>query len=130
MGLFKNKDEAISRLGNLEGKIDIYEKLIEEQRSTIEHLREQINRTQEALIATQHPIAYRHLKDDEAAAQAPEIPEVFSAESRQRKDWQDKYLDSLEGPIFNSADEMIETLKMVGAPKTIEPKSLHGNSES
>ena len=114
----------------LEVQVAIKEGLLGQKQEEVLHLRTQVDRLQDAYLAVQHPVAYKQVKEDQYDANYPDMDETFSKESRQRKEWQDKYLDSLEGPIFNSADEMIETLQMVGAPRTVESKSVHGNTES
>ncbi len=114
----------------LEVQVAVKEGLLQQRLEEVQHLRSQVERLQDAYLAVQHPVAYRQVKEDQYDAQNPQVDETFSKESRQRKEWQDKYLDSLEGPIFDSADQMIETLQMVDAPRTIEPKSVHGNNES
>jgi predicted nucleic acid-binding Zn-ribbon protein len=130
-------DELGARLTTLTDKasaseiqVAVKEGLLEQRLEEVKHLRSQVERLQDAYLAVQHPVAYRQVKEDQYDAQNPQVDETFSKESRQRKEWQDKYLDSLEGPIFDSADQMIETLQMVDAPRTIEPKSVHGNTES
>ena len=118
------------RNSGLEVQVAVKEGLLQQRLEEVKHLRDQVDRLQDAYLAVQHPVAYKQVKEDQYDANYPDMDETFSKESRQRKQWQDKYLDSLEGPIFNSAEEMIETLQMVGAAKTIEPKSVHGNTES
>ncbi len=118
------------RNSGLEVQVAVKEGLLEQRLEEVKHLRDQVDRLQDAYLAVQHPVAYKQVKEDQYDANYPDIDETFSKESRQRKQWQDKYLDSLEGPIFNSADEMIETLQMVDAPRIVESKSVHGNTES
>lgn len=87
-------------------------------------LRAQIDRLQDALVATTAPRAYEDRKADTAAPQDPEAARKFRKEAELNAE----VLYRMEQPTFKDADDMIAML--TGDADFMKPKSVHGNSES
>ena len=132
MGLFDgNKTELQARIIELEKQVAVKDELLGQKTGEVDHLRKQVERLQDAVLAVQHPTAYRQLKDDEYAAAEPEGGFLeLSAEQQQRQDVHQKYLQQIEEPTFIDADDMIEGLKFLSGKGSLESKSVHGNDES
>lgn len=119
----KSKEALKEQLIKQEAQVD---HLVKEN----EFLRGQVDKLQQALIAKESPVAYHHQKMDEAALNSPEVlptPEEIHEQKVRRETYQ-KWMENLEGPLFEDADEMVAALtRQIGVP---EHESLHGNDES
>jgi uncharacterized coiled-coil protein SlyX len=133
MSIFSgNKTELLEKILELEKQNAVKDQLLENKVEEVAHLRKQVDKLQDSLLAVQHPDAYRELKNDEILLQEPPEPTEEEMEYRNRKGEEAKilkeYLDSSEGPLFKDADEMMDSLvRIVGVP---EPGSIHDNDES
>lgn len=104
-----------------------FEKFLEKE---IESLKEEVKRLQKsneslqaALIAKESPIAYQDFVAPKIAVDN-EARDQFNKENQFLK----RYASAIEGPLFESADEMLESLALAaGAPNM---KAVHDNSES
>lgn len=102
--------------------IKFLEKDIEEKKAEIKMLQEQINKLQAALVARESPWAYEHF--EKPRPEGEEKKNKFVDEQRIMRE----YAQAVEGPLFTSPDEMLESLgSVLGPPRS---KSIHGNSES
>ncbi len=124
MGLFDG-DKKVAEAAAIARLETIVEHLTQEN----QYLREQVSKLQEALFAKESPVAYQHMKMDEAAAN---FDDGLTPEQRERRnkvaEVTKKWVQQLEAPLFEDADDMVSALsKQIGAP---EPSSLHDNSES
>ena len=132
-----NKTELQSRLIELEKQVAVKDELLNQKMEEVSHLREQVNKLQDAFLAVQHPTAYRQLRDDQFAANADYIREP-DKDAKAIKWAVGKYLDGIEKATFMDADDMIEKLSWISGSKALEEhshlgpgkKSLHDNSES
>jgi predicted RNase H-like nuclease (RuvC/YqgF family) len=120
MGLFDNKDYE-RMIGRLEG-------VIEHLKEENSFLRKQLERTQEALIAKESPVAYEHQKADEAAGEERELDPEEQRRNKIEKDIYKRHLTNIENPLFSDVDDMMDMLRRnLGIP---ESESLHNNEES
>ena len=87
-------------------------------------LRSQIDRLQDALIASTSPRAYEDMKSDQAVQGEPEQAKKYKREAEINAE----LLWRMEQPAFKDADDMISML--TGDADFMKPKSVHGNSES
>lgn len=135
MGLFDgvSKDDLEARILQLEKDLAVKEELLTRSNSEVDHLRQQVNRLQDAIIAVQHPEAYRELKDDQLLEEGDVGLESLGTPEERTKltreaEVQRRYMEMVEGPTFRDADELYHDLgRMIGTP---ENESIHDNSES
>lgn len=90
----------------------------------ISRLRAQVDRLQDALVATTSPRAYEDMKTDEAVQSNPEQVKKHKREAEINAE----LLWRMEQPTFKDADDMIAML--TGDAEFMKSKSVHGNSES
>jgi len=96
------------------------EKELEEAKEEIKRLRKENSNLQAALVARDSPMAYEHY--------AKEYPEDNNRKQQEQFNAVKRYTDLMEGPLFESADEMIHSLgTAMGVPKST---SIHKNNES
>ena len=129
VAVFGSKDLVIEN-ARLEAKIELMELRLADKESSITELKEMLSNTQEALIAKEAPEAYRDQKYAEMEASKEVTPEGAkeTAALQRRAETNAKYLESIEGPLFHNAQDMIDVLsKNQGVPTS---KSLHDNMES
>jgi len=137
MGLFggDKPDPAVllAENGGLLREVELLREQLGEKKEEIGAMREQLRWTQDALIAKEAPEAYRDRQDVEAQALLPAPAAEVSAESEKRNQEAEikrRYLNAMEEPLFNDADDMCAKLMgAVGVPLS-ESQSLHGNDES
>jgi hypothetical protein len=125
MALF-NKDtgrDAAVELARAEAKCEFY-------KEQVIKLELQVDRLQEALVAATAPRAYEQLQRDKIEA-TPADPETI----RQNKERETEnrlfraHLETVEGPTFQDADDLIASLgRMIGVKSGAE--STHANDES
>ena len=87
-------------------------------------LRAQVDRLQDALVATTAPRAYEDMKSDQVVQGEPEQAKKHKKEAEINAE----LLWRMEQPTFKDADDMIAML--TGDADFMKPKSVHGNSES
>jgi hypothetical protein len=116
------KDAAVE-LARAEAKCEFYKEQIVKLESQVEKL-------QEALVAATAPRAYEQLQRDKMEA-IPADPETI----RQNKERETEnrlfraHLETVEGPTFQDADDLIASLgRMIGVKAGAE--STHANDES
>lgn len=97
--------------------------LYEEQ---IVNLNKQVERLQEALVASVAPRAYDQIQMDKAE---PSATDPKRAQKEEEDRVLKEYMEAVEGPTFKDADDLISSL---GALIGVNPgsDSIHGNSES
>jgi hypothetical protein len=131
MGLFDgNKAELQARLLELEKQVAVKDNLLNQKTEEVEHLRKQVDRLQDAVLAVQHPEAYRQLKDDEYLSEHPEGYLEASEEAKQKQEYFNRYLEEVENPTFTDVSDMLDSLKFLSGSSNLKSKSLHGNEES
>lgn len=116
-----NKDQELLKL--------LSEKLAAEAQAKaaleeIIRLRDQVDRLQDALVATTAPRAYEDRRAETSVPQDPEQARKFKKEAELNAE----LLYRMEQPTFKDADDMISML--TGDADFMKPKSVHGNSES
>ena len=87
-------------------------------------LRVQVDRLQDALVATTSPRAYEDMKSDQAVESNPDQTNKYKKEAEINAE----LLYRMEQPIWKDADDMISLL--TGDADFMKSKSIHGNSES
>ena len=97
--------------------------LYEEQ---IVNLNKQVERLQEALVASVAPRAYDQIQMDKSEPSEPDT-------KRAQRDEEDRvlkeYMEAVEGPTFKDADDLVASLSaLIGVNPGKD--SLHSNSES
>lgn len=130
MGIFDNKAELQNRLIEIEKDLAVKNELLSQKGEEIEHLRKQVDRLQNAVLAVHHPEAYRSVRDDEFAAEAAIEPigEEKRKETKEENDIIKNHIENMEGPLFKDVEDMMDLLgKRVGIP--VE-SSVHDNDES
>jgi hypothetical protein len=128
-----NRDRLVAENAAVKAKVEMLETLLAEKREEVKELKEQLMRTQDALIAKESPEAYHDQKYEQAVTRAEETmtDEERKQLSRraQRAEVEKAHLENLEGPLFLDAADMISTLlPAVGGPAADEP--LHRGGES
>lgn len=135
MGLFNgSKIELQTRILELEKQVAIKDELLNQKSTEVDYLRKRMETLQDAIIAIEHPTAYRQLKDDQFAAQADLNAEPVDPEKRKeienvRKINQD-WINGLEDPLFRDADDMMSMLSRRTGISDSTDVSVHGNDES
>lgn len=131
MGLFDgNKSELQARLLELEKQVAVKDELLNQKTAEVEHLRKQVDRLQDAVLAVQHPEAYRELKDDEYLSTHSEGYLEASDEAKKKQEYFNRYLEEVENPTFSTVDDMLDSLKFLSGSSNLKSKSLHDNDES
>lgn len=118
-----NKDQELVKL--------LTEKLAAEARANAaleenSRLRAQVDRLQDALVATTAPRAYEDRRADETIPVDTDHAKKFRKEAEINAE----LLYRMEQPTFRDADDMIGMLTGVNADEFMKPQSIHGNSES
>jgi len=111
-------------------RIESLEEQLKGARAEKEELFRQIDKLQEALISIQAPDAYR---DQQIAKEPPRPPMSAEAQERNRitKEFMEKYMAGLEGPLFPTPDHLDDLIRTgIIRDKDPVPASLHGNDES
>ncbi len=130
---FGSKEMAIENarvVAKLESQVENLELRLTDSQGENSELRGMLSRAQDALIAKEAPEAYRDQKIPEYEATHEPTEEEKEAVKKQRAiaNMHAEHFENLEGPLFKSAQDMIDMLSYVeGTP---EPASLHNNSES
>lgn len=102
--------------------VSFLEREVEEQKAEIKMLQEQIMKLQAAIVAKESPWAYEHFEKEYPKDNVNR--DKFREEQRILRE----YAQRIEGPLFSSPDEMLESLgSALGPPRS---KSIHDNSES
>ena len=119
----RGREELIMELAEARGELKAL-------RSEVEFLKDQLRRTQEALIAKEAPEAYLDQKTAEAEAKPVSADEM----ARRKKvhaqiELDQKLLQEMESPLFKSAEDMQSMLIPV-LMNPSEGQSLHGDGES
>ncbi len=117
-------------LATYKSHITTLEGLVSDLRKAEAAHNDQIERLQNALIATASPEAYRDQRMDETGE-----PDRMSAEERRKSaqihEIQADYIRRIEDPTFTSAEDLQDRLGGMLMAEAIEPKpSLNGNEES
>lgn len=111
--------ELLLELAKAQVKCELYEE-------QIANLNKQVERLQEALVASVAPRAYDQIQMDKVDTTEPDPKRAIKEEEdRVLKE----YMEAVEGPTFKDADDLISSL---GALIGVNPgrDSLHSNSES
>jgi hypothetical protein len=87
-------------------------------------LRSQVDRLQDALVATTAPRAYEDMKSDQTVQGEPDQTKKYKREAEINAE----LLWRMEQPTFKDGDDMIAML--TGDADFMKSKSVHGNSES
>lgn len=121
MAMFGKGDtkDALMELAKAQVKCELYEEMIT-------NLNKQVERLQEALVASVAPRAYDQIQMDKADTTEPDPKRAIKEEEdRVLKE----YMEAVEGPTFKDADDLVSSL---GALIGVNPgrDSLHSNSES
>jgi hypothetical protein len=106
-------------LAKAQVKCELYEEMIS-------NLNKQVERLQEALVASVAPRAYDQIQMDKVDTTDPDPKRAIKEEEdRVLKE----YMEAVEGPTFKDADDLVSSL---GALIGVNPgrDSLHSNSES
>jgi len=90
----------------------------------IVRLRAQVDKLQDALVATTSPRAYEDMKSDQAVESNPDQTKKYKKEAEINAE----LLYRLEQPAFKDADDMIAML--TGDADFMKSTSIHNNSES
>lgn len=125
--MFKTKvAEQISAIEY--GKAIMKAELLED---VVESLKAQVDRLQEALVAATAPRAYDSMQRDKANQLdlTPTDAQLKASEERtEEQKFLSNYLENLEKPVFEDADDLISSLgKLVGVAP---PEPMHMNSEN
>lgn len=113
--------------------ITIKDTLLGERSGEVDHLREQVRKLQDSLLAVQHPEAYRQVKDDElAAGETESLANSMNEEERkaaeEKAEFVKQYFEESEKPLFTDPEDMMDKLaRVVGIP---QPSPVHDNEES
>jgi len=80
-----------------------------------QHLRRQVEKLQEALIAKESPLAYRDLKADQSAVKEPDVDRNVDIRLVS------EFMAAREKDLFVDVDELISALGQLGGPPTAPP---------
>lgn len=121
--MFKGKGQELAKLYGEKIAAEAQVKAAQEE---ISRLRAQVDRLQEALVATTAPRAY----EDRRIEQSTPLPVDTEESKRKRREAEinAELLYRMEQPTFKDANDMIEML--TGSADFGKTESLHGNSES
>lgn len=93
-------------------------------------LTSQIGKLQDALISIRAPVAYMDQQEEKYEAKQPKLSPETLEKNRITKEFTEKYLNGMEGPLFRTPEDM-DDLLVSGLISEMEPStSLHGNDES
>lgn len=95
-----------------------WEAKIEAKDEELAHLRLQVDKLQDALVAKEAPQAYAELNRRQAEREMS--PEDIEAQAQARKEARmaKELIEQMEGPIFTSVDDLKSTLvQTIGPPK-------------
>ena len=124
-----SKGELERELILCKGHIQTLEAQLEQSNRDKEAQYKQIDRLQEALFSVRAPEAYKDKVFNEQANLSPVDPET-EEKNRVYKTVTERYLNSLEGPLFRDGND-IDDLLTTGILKDFKaPASIHGNNES
>ena len=130
------RDRLVAGNAAMEREIALLRDMIVDLKAEKIDLKDQLQNTQEALIAKESPEAYRDQKYAEEQARLSTSNEMTDAEreaARLQALWADttfRHLQNLEGDLFQDADDMIQLLTRASSLPMGDTKSLHGNEES
>src|SRR3970040_1997212 len=88
---------------------------LEQLKDENQHLRKQVEKLQEALIAKESPLAYRDLKADQAAVKDPD--QDRNAQTRLVQD----FMSAREKDLFVDVDDLISALGQLGGAPQAAP---------
>lgn len=126
--MFK-KSPVVEQISPMEyAKAIVKAELLQEENN---RLHAQIDRLQEALIAATAPKAYDSMQRDKMnQLELTPTPEQIKArqEKEEEQNFLRGYLEDMEKPVFEDADDLISSLgKLVGVTF---PEPIHSNSEN
>ncbi len=91
---------------------------------------QQVEKLQDSLISIRAPDAYRDQQLEKEEPRAPMSPETLER-NRVTKDFTEKYMSALEGPLFRDGNDLDDLLTTSIVRDTdMVPESIHGNDES
>jgi len=126
--MFK-KAPAVEQISPMEfAKAVVKAELLQEEN---DRLRAQVDRLQEALVAATAPKAYDSMQRDKAnQLELTPTPAQEKAQQERTEEQQflKDYLENMEKPVFEDADDLIGSLgKLIGVSN---PEPMHSNSEN
>lgn len=125
--------------GEMETMIQVYKDQVDALKESLKieredkiRLQDQVDRLQEGLMAVRAPEAYRDQRVDRLGLEDPYGPSAEEVERHKTaRDIADRYIRSLEEPMFRNVEEMVEGLEStILKSSDTTPPSVHGNSES
>jgi len=123
------------RAKQVEELLQIYKDQVEFFKNQVEVLREekaelqkQISNLQEGLMCIRAPEAYKELKQDGLPFES--MTQEEKTHMRIYQEFLPNHLKRIEGPMFESPDEMITSLGSVISEGGLKSESLHNNNES
>ena len=93
-------------------------------------LTSQIGKLQDALISIRAPVAYIDQQEEKYEAKQPKLSPETLEKNRITKEFTEKYLNGMEGPLFRTPEDMDDLLVSGLISKIETSTSLHGNDES
>lgn len=123
--MFKNKDKI-----NIELILEPWKKQVKFLEQKVASLESEKTKLLDAILSVKAPEAYKEMKEDQARASIePELTEEEKRIAKIKQETIEKYMESLEGPLFKGAEDFDVWLNSVLAPG-IESKPLNYSDES
>lgn len=133
MGWFNRPSKLDILVQGYKEQLSLQQAQIEMLMADVDKKDKQIDKLQEALIAIQSPLAYGEMKYDERTAGSDRSS--MTAEQRENNSLREEvtrtWFQNMEGNLWNSPDEMIDSLMNLGGKTPgMETEPLHENEES
>lgn len=128
--LGKAKRDTERELIHAEAKAESLQTLLDSALADRVELQSQVTRLQDALVSARAPEAYRDQQIEKEEAERTPVDEEKLERNRIIKDTTEQYMNALEKPLFQSADDLDAMLARSLMQDMEGPASLHGNEES
>lgn len=128
--LGKGKRDTERELIYAEAKAESLQTLLDSALADRVELQSQVTRLQDALVSARAPEAYRDQQIEKEDAERTPVDEEKLERNRIIKDTTEQYMNALEKPLFQSADDLDAMLARSLMQDMEGPASLHGNEES
>ncbi len=128
--LGKGKRDTERELIHAEAKAESLQTLLDSALADRVELQSQVIRLQDALVSARAPEAYRDQQIEKEEAERTPVDEEKLERNRIIKETTEQYMNAMEKPLFQSADDLDAMLARSLMQTMDGPASLHGNDES
>lgn len=123
--------KVMSEKSGFQARLEAMAVTLDEKNKEIGRLIGQVERLQDALVASSAPRAYEDRRNDQEDNEVPTEKEINAAKRRESAGKINaELLHSMEQPMFKDADDMFAQLLGPAMAEEMMSVSSHGNSES